>query len=440
MAFTSTILESNAKSIYTSDGSNAITTMYFCNPSDVTVQFNIYAVPNGEYPDGNKIIYCEVPLTAKDTYIIDTEKLVLESGDSLFANILDPTSQLITGLIDSGWGENKIVKTVTWASDRSEYLIAGEDGKVAISQEGENWEYRDGVIALGWPSGVSILDSTRMPLQKYVVVGEGGWMAASTDGINWTSQSALSGTSWGTADINAVTHNGSIFIAVGPEARVATSVNGTNWTVHQTLSGTSWSTGDIYCVIWSGTDFIIGGDGGRIATSPDGIVWNFNSSLQQVVEWGPATRLTTIVYSGTPSIGYVALSLDNNKCATSFNLNTWTYNESLSLVGNNAVPGISGATYKPGFGFYAIGNGSDIFLLDSGQNWNKIDSLNYPPWGGVAGTEILWNSSLGHFIAVGYGSRVATSPDGIIWTYQSDPPDVITDLPNVIVTVSSIGI
>lgn len=440
MAFTSTLLEANAKSIYTSEGSNAITTMYFCNSGDSTIQFNIYAVPNGEYPDGNKIIYCQVPLTAKDTYIIDTEKLVMESGDALYANIVDPTSQLITGLIDSGWGENKIVRTVTWAPDRAEYLIAGEDGKVAISQDGEDWSYRDGVISLGWPAGTSILDSTRMPLQKYVVVGEDGWMAVSSDGVIWTSQTALSFTSWGNADINAVTNNGSIFLAVGPEARVATSTNGISWTVHNTLSGTSWSFGDVYSAMWDGDKFIIGGDGGRIATSIDGIVWNFNSSLQQVPEWGPGTRLTNITYSGSPLIGYIALSADNNKSAASVDLNTWTYNETLSLVGNSLAPGISGATYKPGFGFYAIGNGSEIYFLDAGASWTKIDSLNFPPWGGVAGTDILWNSTLGHFIAVGYGSRVATSSDSVIWTYQSDPPDLLTELPNVVVTVSSIGI
>lgn len=87
MAFTSTFLSNIPQSIFTSTGNNAITTMYFCNTGNVLAHFNVYAVPFTGNAEANTAIYFRVPLTIHDTYVMDTEKLVLEDGDSLWANV-----------------------------------------------------------------------------------------------------------------------------------------------------------------------------------------------------------------------------------------------------------------------------------------------------------------------------------------------------------------
>lgn len=90
MALASIFLSNIIKPLFTSVGTNAITVIYICNSGTVTSSFNIYAVPNGGTPSGNNIIYSSVPLTVNDTYVIDTEKLILNNGDSIHANIASP--------------------------------------------------------------------------------------------------------------------------------------------------------------------------------------------------------------------------------------------------------------------------------------------------------------------------------------------------------------
>ena len=103
MAFTSTILDVAPTSVFTSNGNTAITTMYVCNTGDIEVQFSIYAVPNGQTSTSNRAIYYKVPLTSHDTYVIDTEKLILEHGDALYADVLDPLSVRTVALMETEW-------------------------------------------------------------------------------------------------------------------------------------------------------------------------------------------------------------------------------------------------------------------------------------------------------------------------------------------------
>lgn len=85
MAILSTTLSTSATSVLTSSGDMVATTMYFCNNGASSATFTLHAVPNGGTADGTNIVYSSVPLTAYDTYTIDTEKLILSNGDSLRA-------------------------------------------------------------------------------------------------------------------------------------------------------------------------------------------------------------------------------------------------------------------------------------------------------------------------------------------------------------------
>lgn len=93
MAFTSTLLTNVPAPIFTSvTGSSVITCVYLCNTGTQPTNFCVFAVPNGQTANMTRAIYYNVSLTANDTYVMDTEKLMLSPGDALFANLILPTA------------------------------------------------------------------------------------------------------------------------------------------------------------------------------------------------------------------------------------------------------------------------------------------------------------------------------------------------------------
>lgn len=77
-----------AANIFTCASTNgdAVTTMYFCNRNGTTTTFNLYVVPAGFEANANNIVYSNKVITSGDTYIVDWEKLVLGTGDTIRAN------------------------------------------------------------------------------------------------------------------------------------------------------------------------------------------------------------------------------------------------------------------------------------------------------------------------------------------------------------------
>lgn len=75
-----------ATSIFTSSGSNAITTIHLTNYTNSTVTANIYAVPNGGAAGNSTVIYSNYSITAYNTLIVYQEKFILGNGDAIMAN------------------------------------------------------------------------------------------------------------------------------------------------------------------------------------------------------------------------------------------------------------------------------------------------------------------------------------------------------------------
>lgn len=96
MALSQATLTASATTIFTSTGNSAVTTMYLCNYSATDRTATIYLVPNGNVAGNGNIIYKEVPIAAGDTYIIDTERLVLANGDMVQALASSTTSITMT--------------------------------------------------------------------------------------------------------------------------------------------------------------------------------------------------------------------------------------------------------------------------------------------------------------------------------------------------------
>lgn len=73
--------------IFTASGTQAITVIYLCNTTNSDVTVSLWAVDNddstGAY-DGNQI-YNNLLLTGQETYVIDTEKMILDTSDKIVA-------------------------------------------------------------------------------------------------------------------------------------------------------------------------------------------------------------------------------------------------------------------------------------------------------------------------------------------------------------------
>lgn len=94
MALAQATLTTSYTTLYTSSGDSAVTTIHLCNTSGSAVAFDLCFVPSGGTASDTNIAYKSVTLNGTDTYIIDTEKLVLSNGDFIAAK--DDTGSVTT--------------------------------------------------------------------------------------------------------------------------------------------------------------------------------------------------------------------------------------------------------------------------------------------------------------------------------------------------------
>jgi hypothetical protein len=86
MAIAQTTLTTSIASIYTSTGVSAVTTMFFLNNSGATVTFSVLLkVGAGTGTLAANGILKEISLIAGDTYIFNSEKIILDTGDQIQA-------------------------------------------------------------------------------------------------------------------------------------------------------------------------------------------------------------------------------------------------------------------------------------------------------------------------------------------------------------------
>jgi hypothetical protein len=92
MALAQAQLTTSAAAVYTSSGTSATTVIFFCNTSVSAVTLDVYAVPNAGAASATTQLISEVSINAKDTYILNLEKIVLANGDSIQAKASAGTS------------------------------------------------------------------------------------------------------------------------------------------------------------------------------------------------------------------------------------------------------------------------------------------------------------------------------------------------------------
>jgi len=90
--------------VYTSGGNTAITWLTMTNYGNADVSANVYVVPSGSSPGNVNIIVASLDIlsaantTGGDTYqlYVGGEKLLLNNGDSIFANSSANTLNAVT--------------------------------------------------------------------------------------------------------------------------------------------------------------------------------------------------------------------------------------------------------------------------------------------------------------------------------------------------------
>lgn len=101
MAIKNTYLASTSVTqVFSATNQTAITTAIFCNVTtntDVTV--DVFAVPFGSAALPQTQIMKAVPLTGGDTFVLDTERLILEQNDTIWAQA--STSNCVTVTIST---------------------------------------------------------------------------------------------------------------------------------------------------------------------------------------------------------------------------------------------------------------------------------------------------------------------------------------------------
>ena len=75
--------------IYTSSGNSATTAIFLFNNNAAARTVQIYVVPSGGSVTTSTKIIKDLTIDAADTYIINTEKLVLSNGDAIHVSTSD---------------------------------------------------------------------------------------------------------------------------------------------------------------------------------------------------------------------------------------------------------------------------------------------------------------------------------------------------------------
>jgi len=75
---------STSVAAFTASGDVAVTVIYICNISGSDGDVDVYVVPSAESVGSQHLIYKNLVIRSNDTYIIDTEKLILANGDKIY--------------------------------------------------------------------------------------------------------------------------------------------------------------------------------------------------------------------------------------------------------------------------------------------------------------------------------------------------------------------
>lgn len=86
MAITNTQLtDTDLTRVFQAVGQQIVSVMYLCNHSNSAVTVNVHCINSDDSTAGSEdnIIYSQLEIEAHDTYVLSTEKLILDNSDEL---------------------------------------------------------------------------------------------------------------------------------------------------------------------------------------------------------------------------------------------------------------------------------------------------------------------------------------------------------------------
>lgn len=83
MAITQAEVGTSATTVYTSSGTTALTCMFFMNDNVSARTLTVHVVKSGGTAGTANTIVKNINIDPADTYVINTEKLVLDNGDTI---------------------------------------------------------------------------------------------------------------------------------------------------------------------------------------------------------------------------------------------------------------------------------------------------------------------------------------------------------------------
>ena len=102
MAIKSTrLLTTGITEVFQAVGQQAITVIYMCNTTNSNVSVNMYVVSDGSTSGGEENqILSQLEITAHDTYVMSTEKLILDDLDQIEieANVADAITATVSSI------------------------------------------------------------------------------------------------------------------------------------------------------------------------------------------------------------------------------------------------------------------------------------------------------------------------------------------------------
>jgi len=316
-------------------------------------------------------------------------------------------------------------------------------------------------------------NSVAADTSEFVVAGY-GYIQTTPDGVTWTTQYNRSVAP--AENLTSVTWDGSKFLAVG-SIHTDTSRRWNNTVGFSSYTRTDWTpvvidstpypdTGsNLVSVASNGSQNVVAGYAGMISTSPDGATWTSQYS-------GLAEPLNAIVWTGSQFVavgGRPSNSLSAGTIRTSLDGINWTTRISRSLDVRAVVDIIwTGSQLWSGNQFVAVTDsgiigtstdaidwtelgscctakaiasngslfviaGSGIYSSVDGSSWtNRVTSQSTGPF-----EDVTWTGSM--FVAVG-ASMVWTSDNGIDWTSQALPAELLSGTANLKAVTSIDGL
>jgi hypothetical protein len=243
---------------------------------------------------------------------------------------------------------------------------------------------------------------------QFAAVGNERTVVTSPDGISWTIRGGIPTTI--VRALNAVTHDGSKFIAVSSDpsgqrdsgSGVMTSPDGINWTqqtvpVNQPLLGVT-AAGGLIVAVGAG-----GSSGSTIITSPDGVNWTGRAIAEPGA--GVSRSFRAVTYGAA---GFLAADGRGNIFTSPDGIANWiTRTLTTSRMWRSVAH--NGTVYC------AVGDNGVASTSPDGVTWTQQttpDPTAYYFW---------WSVTYGNglFVASGISDSIMTSPDGINWTVRN---------------------